>query len=222
MDDSRRTPWERRMEVPLSLASLLFLTSYAVLVLGPGLPGAVRHLCLAAIITAWAVFILDFAVRWRAARWRLAFVRAHWLDAVIVLLPLLRPLQVVRTYDAVRQRRERPRLGLHARVVVYAGLSATLIGFAASLAEYQAERYAPHASIRTFGDSVWWACATLATVGYGDVVPVTPTGRVVAVALMGCGLALLGAVTGTFASWLLKTFAREDDERPPGNLPGAS
>ncbi|MEU9330674.1 hypothetical protein AB0D91_44190 [Streptomyces canus] len=31
------------------------------------------------------------------------------------------------------------------------------------------------------------------------------------------GPALLGAVTGTFASWLLRVFAREDDERPPGS-----
>jgi voltage-gated potassium channel len=34
---------------------------------------------------------------------------------------------------------------------------------------------------------------------------------------MAIGLALLGAVTGTFASWLLQVFAREDDERPPGS-----
>ena len=35
--------------------------------------------------------------------------------------------------------------------------------------------------------------------------------------MMAIGLALLGAVTGTFASWLLQVFSREDDERPPGS-----
>jgi voltage-gated potassium channel len=64
---------------------------------------------------------------------------------------------------------------------------------------------------------VWWACSTLATVGYGDVTPVTPMGRTIAVGLMGCGLALLGAVTGSFSSWLLQVFSREGDERPPGS-----
>ncbi|MCX5080478.1 potassium channel family protein [Streptomyces sp. NPDC056121] len=221
MDERRRTPWEHRMETPLTLASLLFLASYAVRVLGHGLPDAVRDACLAVTSAAWAVFALDFAVRWRHSGKGLSFVRHHWLDAVVTMLPLLRPLQVVRTYDAVRRRHEEPRLSLHARVATYAGMSATLLGFAAALAVYQVERGQPHATIRTFGDSVWWACSTLATVGYGDVVPVTPLGRLVAVALMGCGVALLGAITGAFSSWMFQVF-RRDDERPPGDFPGAS
>lgn len=209
------------METPLSLAALLFLASYAVRVLGHGLPEAVRDACLAVTSAAWAVFALDFAVRWRHSGKGLSFVRHHWLDAVVVVLPLLRPLQVVRTYDAVRRRHEEPRLSLHARVATYAGMSASLLGFAASLAMYQVERGQPHATIRTFGDSVWWACSTLSTVGYGDVVPVTPLGRLVAAALMTCGLALLGAITGSFSSWMFQVFRRDGDERPPGNFPGA-
>ncbi len=66
--------------------------------------------------------------------------------------------------------------------------------------------------------------------GYGDVAPVTPVGRVTAVGVMACGLALLGAVTGSFSSWLIQAFTREDEEgngpeegrRPPGDSPGAS
>jgi voltage-gated potassium channel len=68
-----------------------------------------------------------------------------------------------------------------------------------------------------FGDAVWWTFATLTTVGYGDVTPVTPLGRLIAVGVMMIGMALLAAVTGTFASWLLQAFARGDDERPPGS-----
>jgi voltage-gated potassium channel len=64
---------------------------------------------------------------------------------------------------------------------------------------------------------VWWACSALTTVGYGDVTPVTPLGRVIAVFLMVGGLALLGAVTGSFSSWLIQVFGREDKARPPGN-----
>ncbi|MFF1394072.1 potassium channel family protein [Streptomyces sp. NPDC058287] len=222
MDERRRAPWEHRMETPLTLAALLFLASYAIRVLGHGLPDAVRDACLAVTSAAWAVFVLDFAIRWRHSGKGLSFVRHHWLDAVVVVLPLLRPLQVVRTYDAVRRRHEEPRLSLHARVATYAGLSASLLGFAAALAVYQVERGQPHATIRTFGDSVWWACSTLATVGYGDVVPVTALGRLVAVALMACGLALLGAITGSFSSWMFQVFKRDGDERPPGDFPGAS
>ncbi|WP_330303213.1 MULTISPECIES: ion channel [unclassified Streptomyces] len=216
-DDSPLAHWERRTELLLGLASLVFLASYAVLVLGQGLPAAVLNACLAAMLAAWALFGADYAVRWRLSGQRLSFLRTHWLDTVVLVLPLLRPVRIVKVYEAVQHRHGQPRLSLHARVAVYSGLSVTLIGFAGALAVYQAEHGAPNATILTFGDSVWWVCSTLSTVGYGDVTPVTPRGRTIAVGLMGCGLALLGAVTGSFSSWLLQVFTREDDERPPGS-----
>ena len=213
-DDSRMARWERRAEIPLAVASMLFLASYAVRVLGHGLAEPWRDLCLAVTLATWALFAVDYAVRWRLSGQGPRFVRTHWLDTVVLALPLLRPLRVVKVYESVQRRQGRPRLSLHARVITYAGLSVSLLGFAGALAVYQQEHAAPGATIRTFGDAVWWTCSTLATVGYGDVTPVTAPGRVIAVGLMACGLALLGAVTGSFSSWLLQVFARED-ERPP-------
>jgi voltage-gated potassium channel len=155
-------------------------------------------------------------IRWRldGSRRPLKYVRRHLLDTVVLVLPLLRPLRIVRLYDAVQRRRDEPLLGLYGRVIAYAGTTAVLLGFAGALAVYQQERDAPGATIRTFGDAVWWTCSTLTTVGYGDVTPVTPLGRVIATGMMICGVALLGAVTGSFSSWLVQTFTR-DDERPP-------
>ncbi|MCI3244365.1 potassium channel family protein [Streptomyces spinosisporus] len=210
-DDSRVARWEQRTEVPLAIASMVYLASYAVLVLAPGLHDVWRDLGLALLLTAWALFGVDYAVRWRLSGQRLRFVRTHLLDTVVLVLPLLRPLRVVRLYEAVQRRHGRPKLALHARVIVYAGLSTVLLGFTGALAVFQQERGAPDATMRTFGDAVWWTCATLATVGYGDIVPVTPLGRLIAVGMMGIGLALLGAVTGTFASWLLQSFSRDDE-----------
>ncbi|MFJ9375308.1 potassium channel family protein [Streptomyces sp. NPDC101455] len=215
-DDSRKARWERRTEVPLAVASMVFLAAYAIRILAHGLPDTWQDLCLAALFAAWALFAVDYTVRWRLSRQRLRFVRTHWLDILVLLLPLLRPLRVVRVYESVQRRHGQPRLALHARVIVYAGLSTVLLGFAGALSVYHEEHAAPGATIRTFGDAVWWTCATFATVGYGDVAPVTPLGRLIAVGMMAIGLALLGAVTGTFASWLLQVFTREDDERPPG------
>ncbi|MET8247962.1 ion channel [Streptomyces sp. NPDC005202] len=215
-DDSRTARWEHRAGVPLGVASLLYLASYAVRVLGPELPGPVRDLCLAVLYASWALFVVDYAVRWHLSGEGVHFVHRHWLDSVVVLLPLLRPVRIVRVYDAMQERRRgQPHMPLQARVMLYAGMSAGLLGFAAALVMYQYEHAAPHASIRTFGDSLWWAASTLATVGYGDVVPVTFVGRLVAVALMGCGVALLGAVTGSFSSWLMQRFARGDDGPGP-------
>nr|BFD85890.1 potassium channel family protein [Streptomyces sp. Xyl84] len=212
------TRWERRVDAPLAVASLLYLASYAVLILGQGLPGALAGGCWAVLAASWAVFAVDYGVRWRLSGQGVRFVRRHWLDTLVVLLPLLRPVRILRVYDAVQRRRGGPRWPLQARVMLYAGLSALLLGLAGSLTVYGLEHRAPHATIRTFGDSVWWTCSTLATVGYGDVTPVTPAGRLVAVVLMGCGLALLGAVTGSFSSWLMQRFAQPGEERrPPGS-----
>ncbi|KUM83853.1 MULTISPECIES: potassium channel family protein [Streptomyces] len=213
----RQAHWEQHTEIPLAVASMAFLASYALRVLAPGLPQAVLDLCLAVTLAAWALFAVDYAVRWRLSGQRHRFVRKHVLDTVVLLLPLLRPLRVVKVYEAVLRRRGEPRLALHARVIAYSGLSTLLLGFAGALAVYQQERDAPGTTMPTFGDAVWWACATLTTVGYGDVTPVTPLGRLIAVGVMMIGMALLAAVTGTFASWLLQVFSREDDERPPGS-----
>jgi len=217
-DDSREGRWERRTGGLLALASLLFLAAYAVLVLAHSLPEGWQDVCFTVIFGAWAMFAVDYAVRWRLSGQRLRFVRTHWLDTLVLALPLLRPVRIVRVYEAVQRRHGQPRLALHARVMTYATLSVTLLGFAGALAVYQQEHGAPDATIRTFGDSVWWTCSTLATVGYGDVTPVTPVGRTIAVGLMACGLALLGAVTGSFSSWLLQVFSRQEDaERPSGS-----
>ncbi|MFE6338608.1 potassium channel family protein [Streptomyces sp. NPDC057798] len=216
-EDDRRGRWEQRTEVPLALASVAFLIAYAVRVLATGLPGVGQDLTLAVMLGAWTLFVVDYAVRWRLGGQGLRFVRTNWLDALVVLLPLLRPLRIVRLYEAVQRRHGQPRLSLYARVITYAGVSAVLLGFAGALAVYQRERGAPGTSMHTFGDAVWWTCATLTTVGYGDVVPVTFWGRLIAVGMMAGGLALLGAVTGSFSSWLIQVFSREDDERPPGS-----
>ncbi|MDQ0989841.1 potassium channel family protein [Streptomyces sp. V3I7] len=220
-DNSPVARWERRTEIPLAVASVVYLAAYATRVLAHGLWHLWLDLCGIAMLVCWAMFAVNYAVHWRLSGQGLRFVRTHLLDTVVLILPLLRPLRVVRLYETVQRRHGEPRLSLHARVIAYAGMSAVLLGFTGALTVYQQERGAPGASMRTFGDAVWWACETLTTVGYGDVVPVTPLGRVIAAGMMACGLALLGAVTGSFSSWLLQVFSREDegsgDEgRPPG------
>lgn len=206
--------WEERTEIPLFAAALLFLACYAVRVLARGSDPVLLDAALGVALAVWLVFALDYAARLVLSGEGMRFPRTHRMDTLVVILPLLRLLRMVQLYNAVQQRRAQPRLNLHARVIAYAGLSALLLSFAGALAVYSCERTAPGATIRTFGDALWWAAATLSTVGYGDVAPVTLLGRLVAVAMMVCGIALLGAVTGSFSSWLLQTL-RRDDEKPP-------
>ncbi len=55
-------------------------------------------------------------------------------------------------------------------------------------------------TIGSFWDGIWWALVTVATVGYGDKVPITPYGRLVGMVLIGVGFTLLSVFTGLVAS----------------------
>ncbi|MGW6838409.1 potassium channel family protein [Streptomyces sp. NPDC054949] len=216
--EPRDKAWERRTELPLFYASLIFIAGYAVRVLAHKADHIWRDIAGLLVLLMWVCFIVDYVVRMVLSRERPhRFVRLHWLDTLVVILPLLRPLRMVKVHDAVQARQNRPRRGLYERVITYAGLSAVLLGFSGALCVYHEERLIPGSTIRTFGDSLWWVSQTLTTVGYGDITPVSPVGRLIAVVMMVFGVALLGAVTGSFSSWLIQVFRREDEKEPPGN-----
>jgi voltage-gated potassium channel len=79
---------------------------------------------------------------------------------------------------------------------------ALLAGFVATLVDRQ--------DFPTFGVGIWWAIVTLATVGYGDVVPTTPWGRVVGSATIIVGVTFLSFLTATVTSLFVST---EQDEK---------
>jgi voltage-gated potassium channel len=56
-----------------------------------------------------------------------------------------------------------------------------------------------------FGLAVWWAIVTLATVGYGDVVPTTVPGRVVGSAVIILGVTFLAFLTATVTSYFVSS-----------------
>ena len=85
--------------------------------------------------------------------------------------------------------------------------------YVGALAVYEAERGAPDAHITTFGHALWWAMATITTVGYGDMYPVTTTGRVMASLMMIGGISLVGSITATIASWIVQTVSIDDQKQ---------
>ncbi len=65
----------------------------------------------------------------------------------------------------------------------------------------------------TFGIAVWWAIVTLATVGYGDVVPHTAWGRVVGSAVIILGVTFLSFLTATVTSFFVSSQQHEAQEK---------
>jgi voltage-gated potassium channel Kch len=70
------------------------------------------------------------------------------------------------------------------------------------------ERIVEPDTFTSLGLSYWWAVMTVTTVGYGDIVPVSPVGRVVASLLMLTGIALIPTVTSVIVATLVSKRSR--------------
>jgi voltage-gated potassium channel len=201
--------WRRRTEWPITIAALLFLVVYAWSVLAD-LRGGLWEAAEWVMWAVWLVFVADYLVLLALAERRLHWFVTHLPQFLVVALPMLRPLRLLRLLTLFTLLRRATGAWFRGRVTVYVVGSAVLLVLLASLAELEAERHAPHSGIRSFGDALWWSFETVTTVGYGDRTPVTGEGRLIAVGLMIAGIALLGVITATFASWLVQRVAEVD------------
>ena len=200
--------WRRRTELPLAAAAILFLVVYSVQVIAQ--PERTLDQMLEVLTwTIWAVFLIDYVVNlWLAPQRGPWFVR-NLHELLIVVLPTLRPLRLLRLITLLRALNRAGGNALRGRILMYVLASAAVLSYAAALAVLDIERADPEANITTLGDALWWAITTITTVGYGDHYPVTDTGRLIAAALMIGGIAVLGVVTASLASWLVESVAAE-------------
>jgi voltage-gated potassium channel len=160
----------------------------------------------------WGIFIVDYIANLVLAPQRWRWFRTHILDLLVVVLPILRPLRLLRLVTLLSVLQRTAGTAFRGRVVLYVAGASVLLVFVAALAVLDAERSAPGATITTFGDALWWAFVTITTVGYGDFSPITTTGRLIAGALMLGGVALLGIVTATLASWIVERVAAKEED----------
>lgn len=194
------------------MLAVLFLGAYAWPILDPDQPSWGLLLCRVTTAVVWLAFVVDYGARLLLAGDRRAFVRSNLLDLAVIVLPLLRPLRLLRLVRVLTVLNRHASGSLRGRVLVYLVGATSLLLFVAALAILDAERGAERSNITSFSDALWWAFATVTTVGYGDRFPVTFGGRAVAAGLMLAGIALIGVVTATFASWLIERVAEIEDE----------
>jgi voltage-gated potassium channel len=206
---SRLERWDSRAEWPLAGVAVVFLVLYSVQVLAKP-DGRISDLLEWIMYALWAAFAIDYVARLILADQRTRWFFRHLLDLAIVAIPFLRPLRMLRLVVIVGALQKAFGDVNRGRIVIFTAFSVLLMVYAASLTVLDAERSAPGAHITNFGDAVWWACTTITTVGYGDYEPITPLGRLIAVLLMVGGIALIGMVTATVATWIVQRVAEED------------
>jgi len=81
-------------------------------------------------------------------------------------------------------------------------IAAGLVILAGTIVMYNIESKVPNTKIKTYLGSLWWCVSTVTTVGYGDIVPVSNLGRIVAIFYMFFGISMVSllffVITNTF------------------------
>lgn len=200
--DAKRERWERATGWPAMGASFVFLIAYSWNILDERPTADLHRVLVIVLLAVWAFFLVDYVVRLVLAEHKLRFVRRNPIDLLSVFLPLIRPFRLLTGLSRIPALRGNTAAHLRRRVLIVAGTTVVMFVYVIALAEFRVERYADGSNIRSFGDAVWWACVTMATVGYGDYYPVTVPGRVLAVILMIGGIAIVGTASATIVSYL--------------------
>lgn len=91
-------------------------------------------------------------------------------------------------------------------------VSSAIIILIGSVVIFLIESPNPDSQITSFLDAIWWTVATVTTVGYGDVVPVTEVGKMVAIFFMIFGIGILGIFLSVLGTRFYKRRFEKDEK----------
>ena len=165
-------------------------------------------------------FVIEYVYRWKLSEDRPRFVWSFYsiIDLVAIVpsliipaldmrsLRLIRLLRIARLAKLLKYQSAIGRLvsafkDSREELIIWT-LGSSIIVYLAALGIYHAEHGAQPEIFRSIGDGLWWAVATLTTVGYGDIYPITSLGKVLTTAILLVGLGMVAVPTAIFSSSL--------------------
>jgi voltage-gated potassium channel len=216
--DERERRWEQRFEWPIVIAALLTIPALVLEESPIGEPGHT----IAVVINwvTWLAFLVELVVMLAVVRSRRRWLAQHPIDvAVVVLSPPFLPaalqwarfLRVFRVLPLFRAHSLRRILSLEG--IRYASLIVGIVILAGGTAFSAIEGRGLSA-----WDGVWFAVETVTTVGYGDIVPTTSAGRVIAMIIMFAGIGFVALVTGFVADRFINRQRSDEATEAPGEI----
>lgn len=198
---------ERASRLPMVLLSIIFLAAVALPELVDVAPDLDESLE-AINWFIWAVFAFELLVMTYLAPDRVRYLMRHWIDVLTVFVPFLRPIRLLRIAIVSARLWSEVRVLIYQRTFSTVAMTSIVSAISAATLVYAVER-GGEGPIQTYPDALWWAAATVTTVGYGDVFPKTAAGRGIAFLLMLVGISVFGLLTARVAAIFVE--AQEED-----------
>ncbi|QUV80878.1 ion transporter [Chloracidobacterium sp. D] len=217
-----------RWELFIQAVILLSLVDFALETL-PSLSPTQRRLLEWFEVFSVAVFTVEYVVRAVGSRPPVKYLLSFYgiVDLVAILpfylglvvdlrslraLRFLRLLRILKLthYSQAWRRFHRALIISREELILFAATALILI-YLAAVGIYYFEHEAQPEVFASMFDGLWWAVATLTTVGYGDSYPITAGGRFFTFVILVIGLGIVALPSGIVASALAKARAEEDE-----------
>ncbi|MBC1725992.1 potassium channel family protein [Listeria seeligeri] len=152
----------------------------------------------------WVIFTLDYVVRFYRADRKWHYVKTHPFQ-LIAIIPFYGGFRAARIASFVHLL-SITAMGKRYIVPIYNffrsnGLNRFLMIFILLVIIIPVPMVFIEPEINNYPDALWWAIVTATTVGYGDIIPVTPIGRILATIMMLFGIAFIGMITSTITNF---------------------
>jgi voltage-gated potassium channel len=169
----------------------------------------------------WAVFILDFSVRFWRADGKRRYIKKNWLVGLSLIIPamrifrifqvirvlraarVIRGIRLARLFTSFRRSARALRATMSRRGFEYVAGVTVIVIFAGGAGMYAFEHNASmQQGFNSYGESVWWTAMIITTLGSQDW-PVTTEGRILCLVLSIYAITILGYVAASLASYFI-------------------
>ena len=167
----------------------------------------------------WAVFVLEYGILLALARGRKHYAGGHWLSIAIIVLSfpqlpaqmglvrLVRLSRILLLFLVAAKAFRTTKLAVSHKGFLYMLITTVFLVMVAAQLLHLLEPLPGG-----FTDGLWWALVTTTTVGYGDIIPSTGAGRLIAVVLMMVGTILVATIAASVSAYFVGAERSEEYE----------